>query len=204
MSYREMEKNIMKTNTINTNHSMFSSANIFEMSKNRVSSETNGATVFIPHVCNNIDLFGAGFAADIADKFPSVKADYHMLGKNFLKNNFGYAQIIKVMEETRHKQKLYIVNMIAQNGVQSNNNPRPLNYFALAKSMGLLSSFILSNTGYLNKSENIEIHCPKFGSGLAGGNWNFISELIEDVWGRYNVTVHVLGRSGNKYEKERR
>ena len=194
----------MKTNTINTNHSMFSSANIFEMSKNRVSSETNGATVFIPHVCNNIDLFGAGFAADIADKFPSVKADYHMLGKNFLKNNFGYAQIIKVMEETRHKQKLYIVNMIAQNGVQSNNNPRPLNYFALAKSMGLLSSFILSNTGYLNKSENIEIHCPKFGSGLAGGNWNFISELIEDVWGRYNVTVHVLGRSGNKYEKERR
>ena len=194
----------MKTNTINTNHSMFSTSNIFEMSKNRVSSEKNGATVFIPHVCNNIDLFGAGFAADIADKFPSVKADYHMLGKNFLKNNFGYAQIIKVMEETRHKQKLYIVNMIAQNGVQSKNNPRPLNYFALAKSMGILSSFILSNTGYLNKSENIEIHCPKFGSGLAGGNWNFISDLIDDVWGRYNVTVHILDRSGNKYEKEQR
>ena len=194
----------MKTNTINTNHSMFSTSNIFEMSKNRVSSEKNGATVFIPHVCNNIDLFGAGFAADIADKFPSVKADYHMLGKNFLKNNFGYAQIIKVMEETRHKQKLYIVNMIAQNGVQSKNNLRPLNYFALAKSMGILSSFILSNTGYLNKSENIEIHCPKFGSGLAGGNWNFISDLIDDVWGRYNVTVHILDRSGNKYEKEQR
>ena len=183
---------------------MFSTSNIFEMSKNRVSSEKNGATVFIPHVCNNIDLFGAGFAADIADKFPSVKADYHMLGKNFLKNNFGYAQIIKVMEETRHKQKLYIVNMIAQNGVQSKNNLRPLNYFALAKSMGILSSFILSNTGYLNKSENIEIHCPKFGSGLAGGNWNFISDLIDDVWGRYNVTVHILDRSGNKYEKEQR
>ena len=194
----------MKTNTINTHHSMFSTSNIFEMSKNRVSSEKNGATVFIPHVCNNIDLFGAGFAADIADKFPSVKADYHMLGKNFLKNNFGYAQIIKVMEETRHKQKLYIVNMIAQNGVQSKNNLRPLNYFALAKSMGILSSFILSNTGYLNKSENIEIHCPKFGSGLAGGNWNFISDLIDDVWGRYNVTVHILDRSGNKYEKEQR
>lgn len=194
----------MKTNTINTNHSMFSTSNIFEMSKNRVSSEKNGATVFIPHVCNNIDLFGAGFAADIADKFPSVKADYHMLGKNFLKNNFGYAQIIKVMEETRHKQKLYIVNMIAQNGVQSKNNPRPLNYFALAKSMGILSSFILSNTGYLSKSENIEIHCPKFGSGLAGGNWNFVSDLIDDVWGRYNVTVHILDRSGNKYEKEQR
>ena len=70
--------------------------------------------------------------------------------------------------------------------------------------MGILSSFILSNTGYLNKSENIEIHCPKFGSGLAGGNWNFISDLIDDVWGRYNVTVHILDRSGNKYEKEQR
>lgn len=201
MPIRKMEQNIMKTNILNINRPMISSANIFEMSINRVKAEKNGATVFIPHVCNNIDLFGAGFASDVAQEFPSVKADYHMLGKNFLKNNFGYCQIIRVMEEPKHKQKLYIVNMIAQNGIKSKNNPRPLNYFALAKSMGTLSSFILSNTGFLNKSENIEIHCPKFGSGLAGGNWNFISDLIQDVWGKYNVTVHVLGKTDNEYRQ---
>ncbi len=202
MPHRKMEKNIMKTHTLNPNRIMTSNHNIFEMSKNRVMQGTNGATVFIPHVCNNIDLFGAGFAADLAEQFPSVKADYHMLGKTFLKNNFGYCQIIKVIEEQKHKQKLYIVNMIAQNGVKSHNNPRPLNYYALSKSMGSMSSFILSNTGFLNKSENIEIHCPKFGSGLAGGNWNFINDLIYDIWGRYNVTVHLFNKTD--YENKRR
>jgi hypothetical protein len=190
----------MNTHTLNINSPMLSNANIFEMSKSRVMAEKNGATVFIPHVCNNIDLFGAGFASDLADQFPSVKADYHMLGKTFLKNNFGYCQIIKVLEEPRHKQKLYIVNMIAQNGIKSKNNPRPLNYYALAKSMGAMSSFILSNTGFLNKSENIEIHCPKFGSGLAGGNWNFINDLIHDIWGRYNVTVHLFNKSYHEHK----
>ena len=39
-------------------------------------------------------------------------------------------------------------------------------------------------------SDKIEIHCPKFGSGLAGGNWHFIENLIEDIWTAYFVTVY--------------
>jgi hypothetical protein len=80
--------------------------------------------------------------------------------------------------------------MIAQNGVRNFTNQRPLNYFALGQSMYKVSQFIHMNTGFLNKNEKIEIHCPKFGSGLAGGNWNFISELINDIWGKFFVTVY--------------
>lgn len=167
-----------------------SNKNIFDIIHQRVAAKENGATVFVPHVCNNIDLFDAGFAGDVAKEYPSVKMDYHLLGKTFLSANLGYSQIIKVFEEPQYRHKLFFVNMIAQNGVRNYNNPRPLNYFALGQSMYKLSQYIHINTGFVNKNEKIEIHCPKFGSGLAGGNWNFVSELINDIWGKFFVTVY--------------
>jgi hypothetical protein len=159
----------------------FSNQNLFESIRERVSSGNNGSTVFVPHVCNNIDLFGAGFAAQLAEKYPSVKQDYHLLGKHFLRNNFGYSQILKVYEDNKFKHKLFFVNMIAQNGVKGTNNIRPLNYLALVKSMNTLSQYIKSNTGFSNKSEKIEIHCPK---------WQFVSDLIDDIWGQFDVIVY--------------
>lgn len=176
--------NIMKTKTFNHKY-VLTNSNLFDSIKKRVQTDHLGATVFVPHVCNNIDLFGAGFAAQVAKHYPIVKDNYHMLGKNFLKNNFGYSQLVKVYTNNKYKHKLYFVNMIAQNGTIGSDNRRPLNYLALAKSMNSLAQTINSCN-----HERIEIHCPKFGSGLAGGNWNFISDLIEDIWGKYNVFVY--------------
>jgi hypothetical protein len=102
----------------------------------------------------------------------------------------GYAQVLKIKEDSKFHHKLFIANMIAQNGVRSQNNNRPLNYYGLVKSMVSLAYYIDNNTGFLNKTEKVEIHCPKFGSGLAGGNWAFIEDLIEDIWGKYSVTVY--------------
>ena len=172
------------------NKFMLSDNDLFESISNRITSGHLGSTVFVPHVCNNIDLFEAGFAAQVADRFPEVKANYHMLGKTFLKSNLGHSQILKVQEDPKYKHKLYFVNMIAQNGIRNNNNIRPINYAALVRSMMGLSSFIHNNTGFLNKSETIEIHAPKFGSGLSGGNWNFISDLIDDIWSKYTVFIY--------------
>jgi len=178
---------ITKTNKHNY---ILTNNDLFESIEKRISAGNMGSTIFVPHVCNNIDLFGAGFAGQTADHYPNVKSNYHLLGKTFLKNNLGHAQILKVKEDSKYRHKLYFVNMIAQNGIRNNSNNRPLNYAALVRSMVLLSSFIQNNTGFANKSENIEIHAPKFGSGLAGGNWNFISDLIEDIWGRYTVFIY--------------
>lgn len=186
---------MVKVSTKHSIHSInntfiYSNHNLFETAFNRVKAQEKGCTVFIPHVCNNTDSFGSGFAAQIAEYFPSVKTDYHLLGKNFQKANLGYAQILTVYEEPKYKHKIHVVNMIAQNGIKSPSNPRPLNYCALVKSMAKLSMYINMNTGLLQNTENIEIHAPKFGSGLAGGNWVFISDLIDDIWGKYFVTVY--------------
>ena len=139
---------------------------------------------------SNVDLFGAGFAAKVAEKFPHVKENYHILGKNFLKTNLGHSQFIKVYEEPKYKYKLYIVNMIAQNGIRNNSNPRPLNYAALVRCMSSINQFISNTFDITNSTEKVEIHTPKFGSGLSGGNWNFVKDLIEDIWNRYPVFVY--------------
>ena len=181
----------MKTALKNDNKSIvYSDKDLFEIIVARVKAGNNGATIFVPHVCNNADAFGAGFAAQVAQKYPIVKENYHMLGKNFLRQNFGYCQLVKVYEDAKYKHKLIFANMIAQNGFKNPQNPRPLNYLALVKSMNSMSQHIMLKTGFATKNEKIEIHCPKFGSGLAGGNWNFVSELIEDIWSKYFVTVY--------------
>jgi hypothetical protein len=38
----------------------------------------------------------------------------------------------------------------------------------------------------------VQIHAPKFGCGLAGGNWNFIQDLITDIWKNIQVFVYQL------------
>jgi hypothetical protein len=179
----------MKTKTHKTNYILLND-DIFSSIKKRINAGNNGATIFVPHVCNNVDVFGAGFAAQVGENYPEVKANYHLLGKNFLRNNLGHSQIVKVYEDKKYRHKLFFVNMIAQNGIKNPKNHRPLHYGALVKSMTLLSQYIHNNTGYSQKTEKIEIHCPKFGSGLSGGNWSFISDLIEDLWRPYNVFVY--------------
>jgi hypothetical protein len=41
-----------------------------------------------------------------------------------------------------------------------------------------------------NNDSKIEIHAPKFGSGLAGGDWNFIKELVCDIWSNCPIFIY--------------
>jgi hypothetical protein len=163
---------------------------LFDRITKRLSSEELGSSVIVPHVCNNIDLFDAGFAAAVSKYYPAVKENYHLLGKNFLKNNFGHSQFIDIPVKNKYNHKLIFVNMIAQNGVRNPTNPRPLNYAALTKCMMGVAHYINQNTDFFSISSSVEIHAPKFGSGLAGGNWLFISDLIEDIWNKYTVYIY--------------
>ena len=164
---------------------------IFASTLDLVRLDQMGSSIVIPHVCNNIDLFGAGFADAVATKYPEVKANYHLLGQSFLRNNLGHVQFIEVANNKKYGHKLIIANMIAQNGVKRKNNIRPLNYIALAKAMLSVSLYVKGMTA-ANKDYESKwtIHCPKFGSGLAGGNWSFISEMIADAWRDIPVYVY--------------
>jgi hypothetical protein len=162
-------------------------ADLFDLIEERIKSGNNGSSVIVPHVCNNIDLFGAGFAHAIAEYYPIVKENYHLLGKTFLKNNAGYVQYVKTIEDKNYGHSLVFANMIAQNEIISKNNPRPLNYYSLCKAMHDISIFIKDK---FKTDQKVEIHAPKFGCGLAGGNWNFVQELIRDIWKEHKIFIY--------------
>lgn len=158
---------------------------IFDSILTLINGGNNGCSVIVPHVCNNVNLFGAGFAAAVAKHYPIVKENFHLLVSK--KNLLGHTQFVTAYKDQKFGHQLIFANMIAQNGIISKNNNRPLNYYALSKCMGDVSGYVSK----FNISESrIQIHAPKFGSGLAGGNWNFIQELIKDIWNPHNVFVY--------------
>ena len=157
---------------------------IFQHIGHYIDQSINGTNIIIPHVCNNANAFGAGFAAAVAQHYPIVKENYHLLnGKQFL----GYTQFVTAASNKEYGYKIIFANMIAQNGVNYKPNNRLLNYGALVKSMISVSQFISQN---FDKNNPVQIHAPKFGCGLAGGDWHFIQELIKDIWTNQIVFVY--------------
>jgi hypothetical protein len=149
-------------------------SNIEKLSKN--------TDIIIPHVCNNNGKFDSGFASILAKKHPEVKINYELLHNYKLGDN----------QKVKLGNRIFI-NMICQNGYIQKNNPRPLNYFNLVKCMADVKHFIKNNYSD-SEIKTFQIHCPKFGTGSSGGNWNFISDLIEDVWGDLDVFVYLPKR----------
>lgn len=155
---------------------------IFDVAIDRISQGFSGSTVIIPHICNNIGSFGGGFTGAIEKRFPIVGKNFSLLGKN---SKLGYVQYVSVAKKDPYSHELIFANMIAQNGVIGPRNKRPINYEALVRSMVDVRNYIKNSS-----KEKIEIHCPKFGSGLAGGNWSFIENLIEDIWSNTEVFIY--------------
>lgn len=174
----------MKTLSKNKNQFPIIHGDLFQHVERFIHDRNNGSSIIVPHVCNNIDLFGAGFAAAVSRHYPIVKTNYHLLGN---KQKLGYTQFVTVAENKEYDHKLIFANMISQNGVINHHNPRPINYGSLVRSMMMVDQFISQN---FDQNSPIQIHAPKFGCGLAGGNWNFIKELICDIWSNVSVIVY--------------
>jgi hypothetical protein len=141
--------------------------------------------IIIPHVTNDQGGWGSGFVLPLAKNFPLAEhayrtQPYYMMGEvDFVPIRDG--EVI-----TR-----YVVNMCAQTLGGRNTGERDLKYQKLAECMERVATFW---KGLKAEGESWEIVCPKFGSGLAGGNWEFIKELIDDCWLKrgINVTVYYL------------
>ena len=151
-------------------------------------SETNrtNTAIIVPHVCNNVAVFSGGFAKDIGEEYPIVKENFLALGPKEAK--LGRVQYIDIYNNNQTKNKIVVANMIAQNNLISKTNTRPLNYNALVHCMNDVNRYALKLLD--GQIENVSIHCPKFGSGLAGGNWIFIQELIRDIWSNYDINIY--------------
>jgi O-acetyl-ADP-ribose deacetylase (regulator of RNase III) len=143
--------------------------------------------VIIPHCCNDLGVMGAGVALSLKKKWPQVEEDYIRGG--FSLGKVAYTHILDKENENIHT---IIANMTAQKGVVGNNNPKPIKYQSLVECMNsvynLADAMKIDNTlHYVDK--NVVIHCPKFGSDLAGGDFRFIFELIREIWLERGIDV---------------
>lgn len=179
-----MEKNMKTKNKTNKNI-FYTTSNIFTVINDKLLTENKSYTIIVPHVCNNVNVFGAGFAGYVARYYPIVKENFHLLGNKAI---LGYTQFVVADSNKKTSSQIVVANMIAQNGTINKGNQRPINYAALVRCMIEVKRFITNN-----KSDNdVYIHAPKFGSGLAGGNWSFIECLIEDIWTNIHTNIHII------------
>jgi hypothetical protein len=158
----------------------------------------------IPHVCNNKNRWGAGFVLALNKKWKEPQQAYRELFKGypdmkgfpvgstkerFEKSVLGTCHLVQV------EPNIFVLNMIAQDGTGREGEPeRPLKYAALTLSMTKALDRIDNKIriGMIKPGTKISFHAPMFGSGLAGGNFNYIKELIQEIWvdNGYDVTVY--------------
>lgn len=134
------------------------------------------------HCCNDIGLMGAGVAKAISNKWPIVKSQYrkwYKVGKGF---KLGNVQFVKVTDD------IVVGNMIGQKGIKSLNGMPPVRYSAIAKCLEKVAKAAISNKA--------SVHCPRFGSDLAGGKWEEIEKLLREkiISQGVDVTVYTLPR----------
>lgn len=141
-------------------------------------------TVYVlAHVVNNYGVMGAGIARQIKEKWPDVFKDYaEYCNKKYsaTAEYLGDLQFIKAQKQNKNDEnELYVANIFAQDGFPSHDNRCALKYGALALSLRLLSEEIeYQKICYPDKE--IVVNMPKIGSGLAGGDWNLVSKIVEE------------------------
>lgn len=156
----------------------------------------------IPHCCNNLGVMGAVVALALKNKWHEVGDIYQTMkdeSPNGLQNRLGeicYTPSLKADDG----QSVIVVNMIGQDGIANAANAKPVKYWALQKCMEeirmVISETIVSGQMLLGKEVKPVIHTPKFGAALAGGNWDFILELIQEQWLDRGIDVVVYEFGG--------
>lgn len=166
--------------------------------------------IVVPHVCNDIGKFGAGFVVPLGKKYPEAKLaylDWHQRRFDSLPSiqspnyfELGNIQIVDCPALTgrsdpgdggrpvTQRKAITVINMIGQRSTGKGSDGRPpVRYTALASCLRKVGEYVS------HLPQGTQIHAPKFGAGLAGGNWDFIEELIREEWlDKFSVTIYSL------------
>lgn len=130
--------------------------------------------IILPHICNDVGAWGAGFVVALSSMWKEPEESYR---KSVLNMKLGDVDFVKVGDN------ITVANMIAQRGIKSPTNPKPIRYESLAKALQSVYKYA-NETG-------AEIHMPKIGSGLAGGDWTSIEKIINVIAKKYKTKTFV-------------
>jgi len=142
--------------------------------------DVNNTNKLIIHCCNDVGGWGSGFVLALSKKWKSPELEYRKLAETkttkYIK--LGMVQVVPVEKDT------FVANMIGQHktGFDENGLP-PVRYEAIRKCLEKVCKYSLDH--------NCSVHAPRFGSALAGGDWNIIEYLINEELIKNGVIVYI-------------
>lgn len=153
--------------------------NYFHYQKGDASVPIGNSTLII-HVVNNLGKWGKGFVMSLTKHYPTIKDSY--LEWHQTEPKMGNVQFVEINKDDR----IFIGNLLAQNGIRKSYKDRNcyLDYVALEKSLNDVADFALAN--------RLSVQAPKLGSGLAGGDWNIIQDLIKNTISYKKIPCYII------------
>lgn len=133
--------------------------------------------VFIAHGCNCRGVMGSGFALQVKMMYPKVYEEYR---KAYERNKLKLGDIQSIRQ---NQDSPIVVNMITQGGY--GRSGIFVDYDAIRKCF----------TNFTNdvNIKGLDLHIPKIGAGLGGGDWKVISSIIESsCQNKFNIYVWEL------------
>lgn len=125
-------------------------------------------TKIIAHICNDKGGWGRGFVLAISKKWKEPEADYRKWYNKGPDFELGKVRYIEVEKD------ITVANMIAQEGFKWGSKGPPIRYEALKK--------CLIDVCEKTKELNASVHMCRIGTGLAGGRWEIIEEIIKEAF----------------------
>jgi O-acetyl-ADP-ribose deacetylase (regulator of RNase III) len=143
---------------------------------------------YILQIVNNEGKYGAGFSGALSRRWPKAESEYRQWWRErYGKLQLGEIQVVQVLSD------LVVINMVAQNGIVSKDNPKPINYDALRA--------CLAKAGAEISKFNASVHMPRIGCNLAGGSWSEVEPLIEQELLKRGINVTVYDLEGNDFRE---
>jgi O-acetyl-ADP-ribose deacetylase (regulator of RNase III) len=152
-------------------------SNYTEIEGDLIKLALDGKFDVITHGCNCLSKMGAGIAPQMAQTFGCDKFPMELMGPNI--NKLGCIDYKTINIESN---ELIVVNSYTQYKYGKNHedgDKKPLDYEALTLCMRKI------NQTFKGK----RIGLPKIGSGLAGGDWNQIKQIIKTELKDCELTV---------------
>lgn len=158
-----------------------------------------GDARYIVHIVNDRGGFGRGVAHAIAEAWPNVRNRYlewyrvgstwssHLLFDESLSRRspfeLGEYQIVQVDSAPN---PLYVVNILAQHGYRSAQNPVPFQVDYAYKALKSLAYQIAYGS-----HPYATVHMPRIGCGLGGSSWNLVETMVHQALVERSVNVYV-------------
>jgi O-acetyl-ADP-ribose deacetylase (regulator of RNase III) len=136
-----------------------------------------GNRIIVQVVNDRAQTWGAGFAGNVRKRWPELQARF----TEWIENSRSEFRLGAV-HLTEIEPTLYLASLVAQHGYGPSPKPR-IRYRALEEALGKVSSFAMER--------NASLHMPRIGAGQAGGLWEIVSEITDEVVCRKGVAVTV-------------